>query len=161
MCKEALCEDIHIMCWRCLYGGACVQMHCVRMYRWRCRCGGDAGGRLASFKGDLELCLHSVVAAVDQHAVAGVRVELGVQLQLRCVVLHVALQTTPGRPSTPHDGLHSYTVTAVIIIIKKISRVPIYHTRWQHRALYNNTIHTHTHTTQQHVKDPGYSATYT
>ena len=65
MCKEALCEDIHIMCWRCLYGGACVQMHYVRMYRWRCRCGGDAGGRLASFKRDLELCLHCVVAAED------------------------------------------------------------------------------------------------
>ena len=24
--------------------------------------------------------------------------------------------------------------------------MPIYHTRWQHRALYNNTNHTHTHT---------------
>ena len=32
------------------------------------------------------------------------------------------------------------------IIIKRISRAPIYHTRWQHRALYNNTNHTHTHT---------------
>ena len=32
----------------------------------------------------------------------------------------------------------------IIIIIKRISRVPIYHTRWQHRALYNNTNHTHT-----------------
>ena len=35
---------------------------------------------------------------------------------------------------------------SAIIIIKKISRAPIYHTRWQHRALYNNTNHTHTHT---------------
>ena len=25
------------------------------------------------------------------------------------------------------------------------SRAPIYHTRWQHRAFYNNTNHTHTH----------------
>ena len=25
----------------------------------------------------------------------------------------------------------------IIIIIKRISRVPIYHTRWEHRALYN------------------------
>ena len=37
----------------------------------------------------------------------------------------------------------------IIIIIKRISRAPIYHTRWQHRALYNNTNppapHTHTH----------------
>ena len=34
----------------------------------------------------------------------------------------------------------------IIIIIKRISRAPIYHTRWQHRALYNYTNHTHTHT---------------
>ena len=32
----------------------------------------------------------------------------------------------------------------LIIIIKRISRAPIYHTKWQHRALYNNTNHTHT-----------------
>ena len=25
----------------------------------------------------------------------------------------------------------------IIIIIKRISRAPIYHTKWQHRALYN------------------------
>ena len=35
---------------------------------------------------------------------------------------------------------------SLIIIIKRISRAPIYHTRWQHRALYSNTNHTHTHT---------------
>ena len=35
----------------------------------------------------------------------------------------------------------------IIIILKRISRAPIYHTRWQHRALYNtNHTHTHTHT---------------
>ena len=35
----------------------------------------------------------------------------------------------------------------IIIIIKRISKAPIYHTRWQHRALYNNTnTHTRTHT---------------
>ena len=33
-----------------------------------------------------------------------------------------------------------------IVIIKRISRAPIYHTRWEHRALYNNTNDTHTHT---------------
>ena len=33
-----------------------------------------------------------------------------------------------------------------VVIIKRISRAPIYHTRWQHRALYSNTNHTHTHT---------------
>ena len=40
-------------------------------------------------------------------------------------------------------------IIIIIIIIKRISRAPIYHTRWQHRALYNNTnpaTHTHTHT---------------
>ena len=34
----------------------------------------------------------------------------------------------------------------MILIIKRISREPIYHIRWQHRALYNNTNNTHTHT---------------
>ena len=36
-------------------------------------------------------------------------------------------------------------IIIIIIIIKRISRAPVYHTRWQHRALYNNTNHTHTH----------------
>ena len=31
------------------------------------------------------------------------------------------------------------------VLIKRISRALIYHTRWQHRVLYNNTNHTHTH----------------
>ena len=33
----------------------------------------------------------------------------------------------------------SSAFTLGVIIIKRISRAPIYHTRWQHRALYNNT----------------------
>ena len=39
-------------------------------------------------------------------------------------------------------------ILILIIIIKRISRTPLYRTRWEHRALYNNTnkIHTHTHT---------------
>ena len=47
---------------------------------------------------------------------------------------------------------HSFTILSqvgvcyIIIIIKRISRAPIYHTRWQHRVLYNSTNHTHTHT---------------
>ena len=45
---------------------------------------------------------------------------------------------------TRRDG--SSHVINNIIIRKRISRAPIYHTRWQHRALYNNTNHTHTHT---------------
>ena len=40
-----------------------------------------------------------------------------------------------------------YITIILIILIKRISRAPIYHTRWQHRALYNNTNYTHTHTT--------------
>ena len=44
----------------------------------------------------------------------------------------------------------------IIIIIKRISRAPIYHTKWQHRALYNNTNHTHAHThTHTHSVERG------
>ena len=34
----------------------------------------------------------------------------------------------------------------IIMIIKRISRVPIYCTMWEHRVLYNITNNTHTHT---------------
>ena len=37
-------------------------------------------------------------------------------------------------------------IIMMMIIIKRISRAPIYRPRWQHRALYNNTDNTHTHT---------------
>ena len=33
--------------------------------------------------------------------------------------------------------------------------MPIHHTRWQHRALYNNTNHTHTHTHTHTASDEG------
>ena len=46
----------------------------------------------------------------------------------------------------------------LIIIIKRISRAPIYHTRWQHRALYNNTNHTHTH---MHIRTHARTHTHT
>ena len=36
-------------------------------------------------------------------------------------------------------------VEVKIIIIKRIFRAPIYHTRWEHRALYIDTNDTHTH----------------
>ena len=43
-------------------------------------------------------------------------------------------------------GLASTGIIIIIItIIKRISRAPIYRTRWEHRALYNNTNDTHTH----------------
>ena len=51
----------------------------------------------------------------------------------------------------------------IIIIIKRISRAPIYHTRWEHRALYNNTNHTHTRTharTQMHTHTHNTSCFY-
>ena len=53
---------------------------------------------------------------------------------------------------------HSHAT--IIIIINRISRVPIYHTRWEHRALYNSTHNTHAHThrrthTHTHVLDRG------
>ena len=47
--------------------------------------------------------------------------------------------------------LYLFVELIIIIIIKRISRAPIYHTKWQHRALYNDTndrhtrTHTHTH----------------
>ena len=48
-----------------------------------------------------------------------------------------------------------------MIIIKTISRAPIYHTRWQHRALYNNTNYTHTHTTHTCVCAHTHTHTHT
>ena len=48
-------------------------------------------------------------------------------------------------------GFPSLIIIIIIIIIKRISRAPIYHTKWQHRALYNNTNHTHTHTPHTHT----------
>ena len=50
------------------------------------------------------------------------------------------------RFQTCSDQLFGRLTVIIIIItlIKRISRAPIYHTRWQHRALYNNTTHTHT-----------------
>ena len=46
----------------------------------------------------------------------------------------------------------------IIIIIKRISRAPIYHTRWQHRTLYNYTNHTHTH---MHTRTHTHTYTHT
>ena len=59
------------------------------------------------------------------------------RIQQRKIPRKVVIVATQGRQDTD---------TVEIIIIKRISRAPIYHTRWQHRALYNNTNHTHTHT---------------
>ena len=81
----------------------------------------------------------------------------------RCGFSHVLRKTDA-------DFLFSITATAnfhkhvhspvfclfvlIIMIIKRISRAPLYHTRWEHRALYNNTNdrHRHAHT---HVPDEG------
>ena len=39
--------------------------------------------------------------------------------------------------------------------------MPIYHTRWQHRALYRNTNHTHTHTlTHTHARTHTHACTH-
>ena len=54
----------------------------------------------------------------------------------------------------PHQCTHTHTACALgeLEIIKRISRVPIYHTCWEHRTLYNNTHNTHTLThTQTHT----------
>ena len=48
------------------------------------------------------------------------------------------------------------------IIIKRISRVPIYCTRWEHTALYNNTNNTHTSMhTCMHSRTQAYARTHT
>ena len=48
------------------------------------------------------------------------------------------------------------------IIIKRISRVPIYCTRWEHTALYNNTNNTHTSMhTCMHARTQAYACTHT
>ena len=53
-------------------------------------------------------------------------------------------------------------VHIIIIIIKRISRAPIYHTRWQHRALYNNTNHIHTRThARTHARTHTHTHTHT
>ena len=41
----------------------------------------------------------------------------------------------------------------IVIIIKRISRVPIYCTWWDHRVLYNNTHHTDRHRQTHRQKD--------
>ena len=41
------------------------------------------------------------------------------------------------------QNLHDIII--IMIIIKRISRAPIYRTRWEHRALYNNTNDRRTH----------------
>ena len=51
---------------------------------------------------------------------------------------------TPSRPKSRRQvGL---SVIVMILIIKRISRAPIYLTRWEYRALCNSTNNTHTHT---------------
>ena len=42
-------------------------------------------------------------------------------------------------------AIHLHPILSIIIIMR-ISRAPMYHTRWEHRTLYNNVNHTHTHT---------------
>ena len=55
-----------------------------------------------------------------------------------------------------------FLLLRITIIIKRISRAPIYHTRWQHRALYNNTNHTQTHThTCTHARTRTHTHTHT
>ena len=62
----------------------------------------------------------------------------------------------PGACNLDGEGSRVFAARAqVIIIIQRISRAPIYHTRWQHRALYNNTnpthslMHAHTHSVER------------
>ena len=49
-----------------------------------------------------------------------------------------------------------FVTTMLITIVKRISTAPIYHTRWKHRALYNNTSNAHTHTHAHTRRTGGY-----
>ena len=40
----------------------------------------------------------------------------------------------------------AYLIVIITIMIKRISRAPMYYTRWEHRVLYNNIYNTHSNT---------------
>ena len=42
--------------------------------------------------------------------------------------------------------VNNHTIIITTTIIKRISRAPVYCTRWEHRVLYDNTNNKHTHT---------------
>ena len=50
-----------------------------------------------------------------------------------------------------HLLFYDLEVIIIIIIKKRISRAPVYHTRWERMAFYNNTNNTHSHT-HAHVR---------
>ena len=65
----------------------------------------------------------------------------------RPFVILPRLSVSPGVKSSVFSEGNSQRIgeeTIIIIIIKRISRAPFYHTRWEHRALYNNTIRVRT-----------------
>ena len=53
------------------------------------------------------------------------------------VAILLRLVTIPTKTVNPKHGLAA--VFIIIIMIKRISRAIIYHTKQEHRALYNNT----------------------
>ena len=57
-----------------------------------------------------------------------------------------SLHCQTGRPEKVGTGCGGMQLIIIIIIIKRISRAPIYRTRWEHRALFNNTSNTLTRT---------------
>ena len=67
------------------------------------------------------------------------------------VQIVIKMRTGSGkRTRTTKLTMHPFAADSIIMIMKRISRAPIYRTRWEYRALYNNTndrqTHTHTHT---------------
>ena len=50
------------------------------------------------------------------------------------------------------------SIVVVVVVIIKISRAPIYRTRWELRAFYNNTNNTHT---RPHARPPAHTHTHT
>ena len=61
------------------------------------------------------------------------------------VVSPPCLSAMRSEPSKGFSEGFIYDLHWNTIIIKRISGAPIYRTRWEHRALYNNTNNTHAH----------------
>ena len=64
------------------------------------------------------------------------------------VQIVIKMRTGSGkRTRTTKLTMHPFAADSIIMIMKRISRAPIYRTRWEYRALYNpSNTHTHTHT---------------
>ena len=70
----------------------------------------------------------------------------GIHLPQCPITLHNVEFPSPEEKAGKFVALYASGKRIIIIILKRICRVSIYLTRWEHRALYNNTNNTHTRT---------------